>query len=37
MIRDDDREEVIPERLAAYEIQTKPVVEYYRAQGRLVP
>jgi len=36
VIRDDDREEVISERLAAYERQTKPVAEYYRAQRRLV-
>ncbi len=34
-IRNDDREEVISERLAAYERQTKPVADYYRAQRRL--
>ncbi len=33
--RPDDREEVIAERLAAYERQTKPLVEYYRSQGAL--
>jgi adenylate kinase len=33
--RPDDREEVIAERLAAYERQTKPLVEYYRCQGVL--
>jgi adenylate kinase len=33
--RPDDREEVIAERLAAYERQTKPLVEYYRRQGVL--
>jgi adenylate kinase len=33
--RSDDREEVISERLKAYERQTLPLVEYYRAQGRL--
>ncbi|MGE0407514.1 MAG: adenylate kinase, partial [Candidatus Korobacteraceae bacterium] len=33
--RRDDREEVISERLKAYERQTLPLVEYYRAQGRL--
>jgi len=33
--RDDDREEVVAGRLAAYETQTQPVVEYYRARGRL--
>ena len=36
VIREDDREEVIPERLATYERQTKPVADYYRAQRRLV-
>jgi adenylate kinase len=34
--RDDDRDEVIRPRLAAYEIQTKPVADYYEKQGRLV-
>ena len=36
VIRNEDREEVITERLAAYDSQTKPVADYYRAQGRLV-
>ena len=36
VIRDDDREEVISERLAAYETQTRPVADYYRSQRRLV-
>jgi adenylate kinase len=36
VIRNDDRQEVISERLSAYEHMTKPVVEYYRAKGRLV-
>ena len=36
VIRDDDREEVIRERLDAYERQTKPVAEYYLQLGRLV-
>jgi adenylate kinase len=31
--RPDDREEVIAERLAAYELQTRPLVEYYRRRG----
>jgi adenylate kinase len=35
-IRDDDREEVIQERLLAYERQTRPVAEYYASRGRLV-
>jgi adenylate kinase len=33
--RADDRPEVVKERLAAYERQTKPVSEYYRRQGVL--
>jgi len=33
--RDDDRAEVVRERLAAYNRQTKPLVEYYRSQGML--
>ena len=36
VIRDDDRREVIAERLASYEHQTKPVADYYRVQRRLV-
>jgi adenylate kinase len=35
-IRDDDREEIIRERLATYERQTKPVAEYYKVLGRVV-
>ena len=34
--RSDDREEVIRPRLEAYEIQTRPVADYYQARGRLV-
>ncbi len=33
--RPDDREEVIRERLAAYERQTRPLVDYYRGRGVL--
>jgi adenylate kinase len=33
--RPDDREEVITERLAAYERQTRPLVDYYRGRGVL--
>ncbi len=36
VIRNDDREEVITERFATYERQTKPVADYYRVQRRLV-
>jgi len=35
MHRDDDREEVIRARIAAYERQTSPLVAYYRKQGVL--
>ncbi len=34
--RPDDREEVIRERLQAYERQTRPLVDYYGRQGVLV-
>ncbi len=34
--RRDDREEVITERLKAYETQTLPLVDYYRRRGRLL-
>jgi len=34
--RADDREDVITERLAAYDRQTRPLVDYYRGQGVLV-
>ena len=36
VIRNDDREEVISGRFTAYEAQTKPVVDHYRALRRLV-
>ncbi len=36
VIRNDDREEVIRERLSAYERQTRPVAEYYERKARLV-
>jgi adenylate kinase len=34
--RKDDREDVIAERLKAYEQQTLPLVEYYQSRGRLL-
>jgi adenylate kinase len=34
--REDDSDEVIRERLTAYEQQTRPVAEYYQRTGRLV-
>ena len=33
--REDDREEVISERLKSYEKKTLPLADYYRQQGRL--
>ena len=35
--RNDDREEVIRERLQAYDKLTRPVIDYYGRQGRVVP
>ena len=34
VIRDDDSEAVIRERLSAYERQTRPVLDFYRESGR---
>jgi adenylate kinase len=34
IVRDDDREDVIRQRLSAYERQTRPVLEFYRSSGR---
>jgi adenylate kinase len=36
VFREDDREEVVSQRLAAYETQTRPVAKYYREKQRLV-
>jgi adenylate kinase len=36
VIRDDDRESVIRERLDAYERQTRPVLDFYRSERRRV-
>jgi len=36
LTREDDREEVISERLAIYERQTRPVADYYQTQSRLI-
>jgi adenylate kinase len=36
VMRNDDRREVIAERLKTYELQTRPLVAYYRRRGRLV-
>jgi len=36
ILRDDDREEVIMERLRAYEAQTRPVASFYAAKEQLV-
>jgi adenylate kinase len=35
VVREDDREPVIRERLEAYGCLSRPLLEYYRAQGRL--
>jgi adenylate kinase len=36
VMRNDDRKEVIAERLKTYDLQTRPLLEYYRQQGRLL-
>jgi adenylate kinase len=36
VIREDDRDKVIRERLDTYERQTKPVAAYYEKLGRVV-
>jgi adenylate kinase len=37
VVRDDDREEVVRERLRQYEAQTKPLIEFFRnSSSRLV-
>lgn len=36
VMRNDDRREVIAERLKSYELQTRPLVTYYRRRGRLM-
>lgn len=36
VIRADDREEVIRERLNEFDLQTRPVADYYQAKGRLM-
>ena len=34
IVREDDREEVIRERLEAYENQTRPLLDYFREKGK---
>lgn len=34
--REDDTEEVVKKRLENYELQTAPVLDYYKAQGKVV-
>ena len=36
IVREDDREEVIRERLHEFDLQTRPVADYYLAKGRLM-
>lgn len=33
--RDDDNEETVSSRLKVYDSQTKPLIDYYKAQGKL--
>ncbi len=37
ILRDDDKEEVIKERLQVYEQQTKPLINYYTKQYKIYP
>lgn len=34
--RDDDKPETVKKRLQIYESLTKPLVEYYKKQGKLI-
>ena len=34
--REDDRPETVAKRLAAYDLQTRPVYEYYDKAGKLI-
>ena len=34
VVREDDREDVVRERLEAYEQQTRPLIEFFRSAGR---
>src|SRR5207244_3170866 len=34
VVREDDRESVVRERLEAYEKQTRPLIEYFREKGQ---
>ena len=36
VMRNDDSKEVIAERLKTYDRQTRPLLKYYRSQGRLI-
>ena len=35
-IRDDDKPETVKNRLKVYQEQTQPLIDYYRAQGKIV-
>ncbi len=35
-VREDDKPETIAKRLEIYHVQTKPVIDYYAAQGKLL-
>lgn len=36
IVRDDDQEDAIKQRLVIYHQQTEPLIEYYQAQGKLI-
>lgn len=35
-VRDDDQESVIRQRLEAYELQTRPLIDFFREKGRML-
>ena len=36
IVRDDDKEEVVKNRLEIYHMQTKPIIDFYRNESILV-
>jgi adenylate kinase len=36
IVREDDRESVIRERLEEYQQQTRPILDYFRAKGKRI-
>ena len=34
-MRSDDREEIVKKRFEVYQVETKPLIDYYRSRGKL--